>query len=72
MVEELDGAVTISLIVFSIVQRDYLSISNQVITQDYLQMYKILKLNTSIFTFYTNKFTSIRVIKKRMYRHKVF
>jgi hypothetical protein len=33
------------------VRKDSLSSSNQFITNDYLQMYKTLQVNTSIFTF---------------------
>ncbi len=40
-------------------------------TKDYLQMDKTLQLFTNIFTFNKNKFISIKVIKLRMYRHKV-
>ena len=42
------------------------------ITGDYLQMYKTLQLFTNTFTLNTNKFTSIKIIKKtHMCRHKV-
>ncbi len=43
------------------------------ITDDYLQRYKTLKLFTNTFTFnrVTNIFTSIKVILKNMYKHKV-
>ncbi len=34
-------------------------------------MYKTIQLYTNTFTFNTNKFTSINVIKKPIYRHKV-
>ncbi len=33
------------------------------ITEDYLQMYKTLQLFTNTFSFNTNNFTSIKVIK---------
>jgi len=39
--------------------------------KDYLQMYKTLQLFTNTFTFHTNKFTSIKVIKTYMYTLKV-
>jgi hypothetical protein len=40
--------------------------------KDYLQMYKTLQLFTNTFTFHTNKFTSIKVIKTYMYTLKIF
>jgi hypothetical protein len=46
----------------AIVRKDHLSNSNQVYYY-YLQMYKTLQLFTNTFTFNTNKFLSIKVIK---------
>jgi hypothetical protein len=37
---------------------------------DYLQSYKTLQLFENIFTFNTNKFTTINVKKTHMYRHR--
>ncbi len=42
------------------------------ITEDYLQMYKTLKLFTNTFTFYTNKLTSIKAIKNIYAQTKSF
>ncbi len=42
------------------------------ITEDYLQMYKTVQLFTNTFSFNTNNFSSIKVIKTHMCRQKVF
>ncbi len=41
------------------------------ITDNYLQMYKTLPLFTSTFTFNTNIFTIIKLLKRHMHRHRV-
>ncbi len=39
------------------------------IIEDYLQMYNTLQIFTNTFTFNTNKFTSIKIIKTHIGRH---
>ncbi len=41
------------------------------ITKYYLQMCKTLQLFTNTFIFNSNNFTSIKLLKMHMYRHKV-